>query len=198
MRNAILTFLWLEAVGIIFAQETFVKVYDFPIVPVIGYNVKEYDGRIYTIASLFSDLGGYFVECGFLAELNATGDTLWTTLIPDIDVASGSLVIVNDTITITGNNDPFNTAFRMVHFTLEGEKNPAKGEINLSFKLQYDANVSIFRSDLLGKSSKLHEGFYISGSHTFIDHESISLNGIYLYSIKIGNDIKTTQAIIAT
>jgi hypothetical protein len=49
--------------------------------------------------------------------------------------------------------------------------------------------------DLLVKSSKLHEGVKSSGSHTFIDHESISLNGIYLYTIKIGNEIKTTHAI---
>lgn len=104
------------------AQGTFVKVYDFPVVPVIGYNVQVYNERIYTIASLFCDLGGYFAECSFLAELTSTGDTLWMALIPDIDVASGTLVIVNDTITITGNNDPLNTAFLMTHFTLEGEK----------------------------------------------------------------------------
>lgn len=102
-------------------QETSVKVYDFPVVPVIGYNVQEYKERIYTIASLFCDLGENFVECSFLSELNPTGDTLWTTLIPDIDVASGTMVIVNDTITVTGNNESL-TAWRMAHFDLTGNK----------------------------------------------------------------------------
>ncbi len=41
---------------------------------------------------------------------------------PDIDIASGTMIIANDTITVTGNNDPLNTAFRMAHFTLDGVK----------------------------------------------------------------------------
>jgi hypothetical protein len=57
-----------------------------------------------------------------LAEINASGDTLWTRLIPDVDAAPNTMVIANDTITVTGNNDPFNTAFRMAHFSLDGEK----------------------------------------------------------------------------
>ena len=99
------------------AQESYIKVYDFPVL-VKAKNVQIYNGRIYTIATTVCD----FVECSFLAELTVNGDTLWTTLIPDIDVAPGNLVIVNDTITITGNNDPLNTAWRMSHFTLDGEK----------------------------------------------------------------------------
>ena len=113
--------LWHFIVISLHAQDTNVKVFDFPAVPVIGYNIQDYAGRIYTIASRFCDLGGYFVECSFLTELNSDGDTLWTSLIPDIDIASGSMVIVNDTITVTGNNEEL-TAWRMAHFDLNGQK----------------------------------------------------------------------------
>ncbi|MGK0314151.1 MAG: hypothetical protein ACI86M_000361 [Saprospiraceae bacterium] len=57
-----------------------------------------------------------------MAEMSESGDTLWITKIPDIDVARGSMVIYGDTITITGNNVPLNTKFRMAHFDLNGEK----------------------------------------------------------------------------
>jgi hypothetical protein len=61
-------------------------------------------------------------ECSFLSEIDTFGNILWRTEVDDIDIAQGTMVIVNDTITVTGNNDPFNTAFRMAHFTLDGEK----------------------------------------------------------------------------
>ena len=62
------------------------------------------------------------LECSSIAELSATGDTLWVTRVPDIDVARSSMVIYGDTITVTGNNAPFNSKFRMAHFTLDGVK----------------------------------------------------------------------------
>jgi hypothetical protein len=82
MRKIIWLAMWMMIALTGFTQGTYVKVYNFPVVPVIGYNVQEYDERIYTIVSLFCDLGGYFTECSFLAELSEEGDTLWTTLIP--------------------------------------------------------------------------------------------------------------------
>src|SRR5690606_15021494 len=61
-------------------------------------------------------------ECSFLTEIDSSGSILWRTQIPDIDIATGSLIIHNDTITVTGNNDPFNDRFRMAHFSLDGEQ----------------------------------------------------------------------------
>lgn len=98
-------------------QSSFVRIYDFQANSKIEQAVY-YENRIFALSSLICE----FTECSLLAELTETGDTLWTRLITDIDVAPGNLVIVNDTITITGNNDPFNTAWRMGHFTLTGEK----------------------------------------------------------------------------
>lgn len=102
-------------------QETYVKIYSYPVVPATSKNVQVYNDRIYTITNTACELGGHYVVCSALIELTEYGDTLWTTLIPDIDIASGSMVIVNDTITITGNNEPL-TAWRMAHFDLNGRK----------------------------------------------------------------------------
>ena len=58
MKKIICIAAWMVIACVGRAQETYVKVYDFPVVPVIGYNVQEYKERIYTIVSLFCDLGG--------------------------------------------------------------------------------------------------------------------------------------------
>lgn len=121
MKNLVCIIVWITIGAVSTAQETFVRVYEFPIEPTTSKNIQEYKDRIYTIANTACDLGEYYVVCSSLFELTANGDTLWMTLIPDIDVAPGSLVIVNDSITVTGNNEPL-TAWRMAHFSLDGEK----------------------------------------------------------------------------
>ncbi len=98
------------------AQDLFLKTYDFGTVE-DSYQIIQYKGRIYINTATYCD-----AECSYLTEIDSTGAILWRMEIPDIDIASSTMVIVNDTITITGNNDPFNTAFRMAHFTLDGEK----------------------------------------------------------------------------
>ena len=98
------------------SQDYFVKRYDFGTVEDI-YQIHEYNSRIFINTATFCN-----TECSFLAEIDTFGSILWRTEVDDIDIAQGTMVIVNDTITVTGNNDPFNTAFRMAHFNLDGEK----------------------------------------------------------------------------
>lgn len=99
-----------------FSQSQFLRLYDFGTVE-DSYQVRYYKKRIFINTATFCG-----TECSFLSEIDTVGNILWRTEVPDLDIASGTMVIVNDTITVTGNNDPFNTAFRMAHFTLDGEK----------------------------------------------------------------------------
>jgi len=98
------------------AQSTFLKTYDFGSVE-DGYQLHQYNDRIFANTATWCG-----AECSFLGELDEFGNFIWRTEIPDIDIAQGTTVIANDTITVTGNNDPFNTAFRMAYFSLDGEK----------------------------------------------------------------------------
>jgi len=83
-----------------------------------GKIIIQHDQRFFILDCHFCDN----LECSSLAELSINGDTIWATKIPDIDVARGSMIVYGDTITITGNNEPLNTKFRMAHFNLDGEK----------------------------------------------------------------------------
>jgi len=98
------------------AQSTFFKSYDFGTVEYI-YQVLKYNDRIYVNTATWCG-----VECSFLSEVDLDGNILWRTEMPDIDIAQGTMVIVNDTITVTGNNNQDYGSFQMAHFTLEGQK----------------------------------------------------------------------------
>jgi len=98
------------------AQSSFYKSYDFGTVEYI-YQIIEYNDRIFINTATWCG-----IECSFLSEIDLSGNIIWRTEIPDIDIAQGTMVIVNDTITVTGNNDLNNESFLMAHFTLEGQK----------------------------------------------------------------------------
>lgn len=98
------------------AQNSFIKTFDFGPID-NAYQILKYNNR--NFISCASWCG---VECSYISEVDLNGNILWRTELPDIDIAQGTMVIVNDTITITGNNDVTNSAFRMAHFTLEGLK----------------------------------------------------------------------------
>ncbi len=105
------------------AQRLFVKTYNFGTVE-NSYQIVMYNGRLFINTATFCG-----AECSYLTEIDSLGNILWKTDVPDIDIASGTMVIVHDTITTTGNNDPSNTLFRMAHFTLDGEKRGPTFEI---------------------------------------------------------------------
>ncbi len=98
------------------SQHTFFKTYDFGTVE-YGYQVINYNNRIFVNSATWCGS-----ECSYLSEVDMNGNILWRTEIPDIDIARATMIIVNDTITVSGNNDPYNTVFLMAHFTLDGEK----------------------------------------------------------------------------
>ncbi|HZV70176.1 MAG TPA: T9SS type A sorting domain-containing protein [Saprospiraceae bacterium] len=98
------------------SQLSFFKSYDFGTVE-YAYQLLNYKNRVFVNSATWCG-----VECSYLSEIDMNGNILWRTEIQDIDIAQGTMLIVNDTITVTGNNDPYNTAFRMAHFSLDGEK----------------------------------------------------------------------------
>ena len=99
-----------------YSQNSFLKIYDFGSVEK-SYQIISNNDRYYINTATYCG-----AECSFLTEIDSAGEILWRTENPDIDIASGSMIVTNDTITVTGNNDPLNTAFRMAHFTLHGSK----------------------------------------------------------------------------
>jgi len=115
--------------------------------------------QIFCVENRFFSTVGHFCgnfECCSLIELTELGDTLWRTYMPDIDPAFESMVISNDTITVTGNNDPSNTHFRMAHFSLDGEKLGETMDI-LSTKKTYTNSFQL-------STQKLNGRFHIMGN----------------------------------
>lgn len=115
-RALLIIFAVLINVNWFIAQTYFLRSYDFGTVEYI-YQVLEYKDRIYLSTATWCG-----AECSFLSEVDLDGNILWKAEVPDIDIAQGTMVVVNDTITITGNNDQNNESFQMAHFTLEGQK----------------------------------------------------------------------------
>ena len=100
------------------AQDYFVKRISFDEGSNDGVRIILHQNRNFALIGHFCEN----LECTSISELSLIGDTLWTTTIPDIDIGRSSIAIYGDTITVTGNNDPFNTLFRIVHYNLDGEK----------------------------------------------------------------------------
>jgi Secretion system C-terminal sorting domain len=117
MRNEMYgIFLLLCVSATCLSQELFLRTYDFGTVE-NSYQIMGYNGRIFLNTATFCGN-----ECSFICEIDGAGNILWKTDVSDIDIASSTMVVINDTITITGNNDPQNTLFRMAHFDLDGNK----------------------------------------------------------------------------
>jgi type IX secretion system substrate protein len=116
VKKIILFAFWFWTFSVTIAQGTFVKTYDFGTVE-NSYQIRCYNNRIFVNTATYCG-----VECSYLSEIDTLGNILWRTEVPDIDIGFGTMVIANDIITITGNDDPLNTAFLMAHFTLDGEK----------------------------------------------------------------------------
>lgn len=123
----IITLLLLSAFQLpLIGQEYFIKTYDYGVTE-HTYQIHYYQDRIFLNTATLCG-----AECAYLAEIDRQGHILWRTEVSDIDIAQGTMVIVSDTITVTGNNDPYNSAFQMAHFTLDGEKRGETIEINHS------------------------------------------------------------------
>ncbi|MFT6338426.1 MAG: hypothetical protein ACJATI_005199 [Halioglobus sp.] len=111
-------------------------------------------GRYFSFVAHFC--GAY--ECCSLVEFSEKGDTLNRVIIQDIDPASRTMIISNDTITIIGNNDELNDHPRMAHFDLEGNKLGETIEI-------YPPNEEYFNAFQLS-AQKINGKFHILGTAT--------------------------------
>jgi hypothetical protein len=100
------------------AQDYFIKKVSFDDRTNTGRSIVQHNQRIFILASHFCD----DLECSSVAELSINGDTLWVTKLPHIDIGRSSLLMHGDTITVTGNNAPLNTKFRVAHFDLNGKE----------------------------------------------------------------------------
>jgi hypothetical protein len=100
------------------AQDYFIKKISFNAGTNTGRKIISYQDRLFVLTGHFCN----GQECGSIAELSYSGDTIWRTTMPDIDIARATIFINEDTITATGNNAPLYTKFRMAHFNLNGEK----------------------------------------------------------------------------
>ncbi|MFT6337355.1 MAG: hypothetical protein ACJATI_004118 [Halioglobus sp.] len=82
------------------------------------------DEVFYTNDRIFALIGHFCgsLECCSLVELSEQGDTLFRTVIPDVDAGFKAMIVSNDTIIVIGNNDEFNTHARTAHFDFEGNK----------------------------------------------------------------------------
>ena len=118
MKKIVLIALLFFNVCHLFGQDYFFKRIDFD-------DEDNSPNRIFYIEGRYLSLVGHYcgaLECCSIVEFDANGDTINRVVVPDIDPGFESMIIDNDTITITGNNDGINTHFRMAHFDLEGNK----------------------------------------------------------------------------
>ncbi|MEE9438637.1 MAG: hypothetical protein V3V14_06520, partial [Saprospiraceae bacterium] len=114
LKVFLLIFMTLQVVG----QDYFIKKISFDDRTNDGVKIFYHQDRLFALIGHFCGN----LECASIAELSFNGDTLWVTTIPDIDVARSTITIYGNTITVSGNNDPYNTQFRMAHYNLNGQK----------------------------------------------------------------------------
>lgn len=118
MRINYLIILLVFSSNVALSQEYFFKIFDFVNYSITPKQIIHYKGRTFATIGHFC----YGNECSSLIELNSFGDTLWMKTNMDMDIAYKSMLIDNDTITLTGNNYPINSLFRMAHYDLKGNQ----------------------------------------------------------------------------
>jgi hypothetical protein len=151
------------------SQSTFIRTYDFGTVE-DSYQMQYYKGRVFVNTATWCG-----VECSFISEIDGQGNILWRTVVPDIDIAQGTMLIINDTIVVTGNNDPYNTAFRLARYTMDGEKIGETIEIEhptekftrmFQLTTQYFANKYVICG--AGKQGDIHKSLLYVVNHVGI------------------------------
>lgn len=136
------------------AQEYFLKKIDFMSSSITPKQVLYHNDR------LFSSIGHFCgnLECCTIFEIDTNGDTLWIKTLPDMDIAGESMLISNDTITLTGNNDPTNTYFRMAHYNLNGDQLGETMEIRKPGQAYTDCYQLT--------TQRIHDKYFIMGNCT--------------------------------
>lgn len=156
------------------SQDYFFKKIDFTGSQNEPFKIELYKDRIFVSLAHFC----FNKECSSILELDMMGDTLWMKEQEDIDIAFKTMLVSNDTITLTGNNYPINSLFRMAHFDLNGEK------LGETMKIQHP-NQS-YRTFLL-TTQKLRNKFHLTSSG-FANDSMYSL----LYVVDALGELDTT------
>lgn len=99
-----------------YGQSTFVKIIDKDETR-IGYQItKHNENFIVTIAGVYNNS----MEGTLVMEIDPQANLLWERNLPWIDISSGSLVVLNDTITLSGNHNPEQTEFYLHQMSVNG------------------------------------------------------------------------------
>jgi|GEM_PF-5757633 len=157
------------------AQEYFHKKVDFVEGVSIGLTIRAHNDRIFIAVSKVSSN----LECAILAELSATGDTLWTVEIPEIDIGINAFYIYDDVITIAGNSEN-RDIFRMARYDLLGNR---LGDIIEVFDPQDEFAGMNHQTTILFQDKVLVAGRGIQGDSMFsliyiLDSENYSLDSL--------------------
>lgn len=104
---------WCSAVT---AQETFAKIYDREETRT-GRQLKRYGDRYFALVTGVCIGAG---ECCEVMEIDPSGNIIWSKRLPWIDPSSRSLLVNNDTITISGNHNPQQTEFYLHQMSVDG------------------------------------------------------------------------------
>ena len=98
------------------SQEHYLRVHEFG-ETVKPLTMKAINGRFFVFSSKICNN----VECTVMHEISEYGEILNEVEIPDIDIATETVRIINDTFYITGNT-PANIGFRLKKYSIDGEK----------------------------------------------------------------------------
>lgn len=97
-------------------QDTFIKVIDRDETRT-GRQLIEYNDRLFT---LITGVCNNLTQCCEVMEITDQGNVIWTKTLPWIDPSSRSMVINNDIITLSGNNNPEQVEFYLHQMSING------------------------------------------------------------------------------
>lgn len=117
LMRLILIVLFISILTKPWAQDTFIKLIDREETRT-GISLVEYEDRIF---SLVGGACNNQNECSEVMELDKDGNVLWYRRIPWLDIASKSMVIRNDTISIVSNTTSTYQDIDLLHLNLDGD-----------------------------------------------------------------------------
>lgn len=101
---------------LVFGQETYVKVIDEN-ENRTGYQITRYEGRIFmSVAGVYNNS----LEGALIMEVDENSDVLWKKNLQWIDISSGSMIIKDDVISLSGNHNPEQIEFYLHKMSIDG------------------------------------------------------------------------------
>ncbi|MBK9735935.1 MAG: T9SS type A sorting domain-containing protein [Saprospiraceae bacterium] len=100
MKSIICFVFWISLISGIKAQHLFYKTLDLEANEAV-YQLVEYKGRFFVSITTVCNFTN---ECATVMEIDDQANIIWSKNLPFLDVSSKTMLIENDTITVTGNN----------------------------------------------------------------------------------------------